>query len=410
LPAPPAAIGFFAVLNVDLDRFKPVNDIHGHGAGDEVLREVAARLGQVIRKSDTLARLGGDEFAAVIDCGAPGPTAADVAARIASRMIEACARPIAMVTKSIEIGATVGIAVAPADGTDAETLMRAADMAMYRAKAEERGSYCFFQHDMEIELRNRAAFEEDVRRAVLSQAIVPFYQPLMDLSENRLIGLEVLARWRHSQRGDVPPTEFIPVVEQLGLIGQLTYQLLKQACLDAREWPSDVTLSINVSPRHFSDPLLPVKFLAILNETDFPPSRLEVEITESALVVDPAGARAVLVALQDLGIKIALDDFGTGYSNLYHRELRFDKIKIDRSFVTAMESDPESAKIVHSVIALARNLGLPTVAEGVEQMETARMLIEDGAQYGQGFLFGRAMPAAEVDELFQTAAASSLRA
>jgi diguanylate cyclase (GGDEF)-like protein/PAS domain S-box-containing protein len=395
---------FFAVLIIDLDRFKPVNDIHGHPIGDEILREIASRFGSVVRKTDTLARVGGDEFAAIIDCGTIGELAGEAGAQLASRLVEKAEQPISIGDKTVDVGATIGIALCPNDGCDAETLLRAADMAMYRAKEGSRGTYCFFQRDMEIELRSRAALEDDVRRAVVGEQIVPFYQPLMNLTENRIVGFEILARWNDAKRGELSPELFIPVVERIGLISQLTYTLLRRACLDAREWPSDLSLSINVSPKHFGDPLLPVKFLAILSETDFPPKRLEVEITETALVTDPSGARAVLAALRDLGVTIALDDFGTGYSNLYHlRELRFDKIKIDRSFVMAMEADPESAKIVNSVIALARNLGLPTVAEGVEQRETLNLLVRDGAQYGQGHFFGKAMPAADIDRLLGVA-------
>jgi diguanylate cyclase (GGDEF)-like protein/PAS domain S-box-containing protein len=394
----------FAVLIIDLDRFKPVNDIHGHPIGDYVLREIAGRLAGIVRKSDTLARLGGDEFGAILECDTEDVTPADAAVRFASRLATVVQAPIIIGDKSIEVGATVGIAMCPDDGADPDKLLRAADMAMYRAKDEQRGTFCFFQRDMEVELRSRAKLENDVQRAVAEEHIRPHYQPLMKLAENRLVGFEILARWHHPDRGDVPPEEFIPVVERLGLLGKLTYSLLREACLVGRDWPSDIALSINVSAKHFSDPLLPVKFLAILSETGYPPTRLEVEITESALLTDPANARNVLSALQGLGIKISLDDFGTGYSNLYHlRELRFDKVKIDRSFVTTMGSDNERAKIVHSVIGLARNLGLPTVAEGIEQSETLDLLVQDGAEFGQGFLFGRAMAADAADRLVQSA-------
>jgi diguanylate cyclase (GGDEF)-like protein len=394
----------FAVLIIDLDRFKPVNDIHGHPIGDYVLREIAGRLAGIVRKSDTLARLGGDEFGAILECDTEDVTPADAAVRFASRLATVVQAPIIIGDKSIEVGATVGIAMCPDDGADPDKLLRAADMAMYRAKDEQRGTFCFFQRDMEVELRSRAKLEHDVQRAVAEEHIRPHFQPLMKLAENRLVGFEILARWHHPDRGDVPPEEFIPVVERLGLLGKFTYSLLREACLVGRDWPSDIALSINVSAKHFSDPLLPVKFLAILSETGYPPTRLEVEITESALLTDPANARTVLSALQGLGIKISLDDFGTGYSNLYHlRELRFDKVKIDRSFVTTMDSDNERAKIVHSVIGLARNLGLPTVAEGIEQSETLDLLVQDGAEFGQGFLFGRAMAADAADRLVQSA-------
>src|SRR5665213_1845826 len=222
----------------------------------------------------------------------------------------------------------------------------------------------------------------------------------MKLSENRLVGFEILARWHHSKRGDVEPDVFIPVVEKLGLIGEFTYSLLRRACVDARNWSPEITIALNVSPLHFTDPLLPVKMLAILSETGFPPKRLEIEVTESALVSDLPAARTALVALQDLGIKISLDDFGTGYSGLYNlRELHFDKIKIDRSFVLSMGTSVESAKIVHSILDLAKSLGLATIAEGIEHAQAVKQIMASGGEYGQGFYFGKAMPAAEADKL-----------
>ena len=389
----------YAVLIVDLDRFKPVNDVYGHAAGDDVLMEIATRLGGLTRKSDSVARLGGDEFGFILDCVMPEePTTAAVV--IAERIIASVEKPIKIGEQSVEVGASIGIAICPADGTDPETLLRAADMAMYRAKEEGRGAYRFFNQSMEQALRARVAMEEDVRRAVVMNAIQPHYQPLMHLAENRLVGFEILARWHHPVRGDVEPEVFIPIVEKLGLIAELTYFLLRRACLDAKGWPLEITIAINISPLHFADPLLPVKILAILSETDFPPKRLEVEVTETALVTDIKAARAALVALQGIGIKISLDDFGTGYSSLYNlQELHFDKIKIDRSFVLAMQSNPGSAKIVRSVIDLAKSLGLPTIAEGIEHRETMQEIMHSGGKYGQGFYFGKAMPAAKATQL-----------
>ncbi|MEO6394995.1 MAG: EAL domain-containing protein [Devosia sp.] len=396
--------GTYAVLSVDLDRFKPVNDIHGHAAGDTVLCEVASRLQGVVRESDTVARIGGDEFAVILEFGSSDDST-KAAADLAQRMIDRIREPIDGPEKRVVVGASIGIAICPTDGSDSETLLRAADMAMYRAKQDGRGGFCFFEQRMQIDLLAQAALEEDVRHAVANEEIQPYYQPLVKLDENRLAGFEVLARWRHPVRGNVPPDAFIPVAEKLGLIGQLTYSLLRRACLDARHWPEEMTIALNVSPTHFADPLLPVKFLAILSETDFPPTRLEVEITETALVSDLPMARAALRSLQGIGIKISLDDFGTGYSNLYHlRELQFDKIKIDRSFVTSMMNDPQRAKIVLSVLALAKSLGMTTIAEGVEHLQTMKELIQGGAEFGQGYYFGKAMPADAADKLVQEAA------
>ncbi len=389
----------FAVLGLDLDRFKPVNDVYGHQAGDDVLREVATRIGAVVRAGDMVARLGGDEFALIMHCNeGEEPTAA--AALLADRIIAGVGRPISIGPRFVDVGTSIGIAICPMDGTDPETLLRAADMAMYRAKERGRGTYSFFQRSMEDTLRARLALEEDVRSAVANEDIQPHYQPLMLLAEKRLVGFEILARWHHPTRGDIQPELFIPVVEKLGLIAEMTYSLLRRACLDARTWSPEITIALNVSPKHLGDPLLTAKILAILSETAFPPERLEVEITESALVGDLPSARAALVGLQELGIKISLDDFGTGYSNLYNlRELRFDKIKIDRSFVMSMETDVESAKIVRSVIDLAKSLGLPTIAEGIEHVQTMNQIVQSGGEYGQGYYFSKALPAAEAAEL-----------
>jgi diguanylate cyclase (GGDEF)-like protein/PAS domain S-box-containing protein len=390
----------YAILIIDLDRFKPINDIHGHHVGDDVLREIATRLGSVVRKGDTLARLGGDEFGVILDYIGPEEAPEAAAILLADRIIKLVNAPIRVGDRSVAVGASVGIAISPANGRDSDTLLRAADMAMYRAKEGGRSSYCFFEEGMEAALRARVALEDDVHEAVVKQDIHPYYQPLMKLSENRLVGFEILARWRHVTRGDVVPEAFIPVVEKLGLIGELTYSLLRRACLDARAWPPEITIALNVSPLHFADPLLPVRLLAILSETGFSPKRLEIEVTEAALVGDLPAARAILIALQDIGIKISLDDFGTGYSSLYNlRELRFDKIKIDRSFVLSMGTNVESAKIVRSILELAKSLGLPTIAEGIEDAQASKQIMQSGGEYGQGFYFGKAMPAEEADKL-----------
>ncbi len=392
--------GIYAAMVVDLDQFKPVNDIHGHPAGDAVLKEVAIRLGNIVDRAVTLARLGGDEFAVLLECDPKNGSPKDSASSLAQRIIERVQMPMEINGSRVRIGATVGIALCPLDGTDPEMLMRSADMAMYDAKQDNRGTFAFFKPTMEADVRARTALEDDVRKAVTEKEILPYYQPLIRLSDDRLVGFEILARWRHPERGPVPPDTFIPVVEKLDLIGDMTYALLERACVDARNWPWDISIALNISPRHFSDPYLPVKILAILSKTGFPPTRLELEITETALVADLPAARASLLALRSCGIKISLDDFGTGYSNLHHlRELRFDKIKIDRSFVLSMDDDRESSKIVRAVIDLAHSLGLPTIAEGIEHEGAMRDVKENGAEYGQGFHFGKAMPVAEANEL-----------
>jgi len=383
----------FAVMIVDLDRFKPVNDALGHAAGDEVLREVASRIRAVSSDRDTVARLGGDEFGIIVDCAARN-SPIEAASALANRIIASLSQPIAVGDHAVEVGASVGISVCPGDGTDSDTVLRAADLAMYRAKEDGRGAYHVFSKSMEDALKERFELERDVRRAVVNGEILPFYQPLMHLQENRLVGFEVLARWQHPTRGDIGPNVFIPIIEKLGLIGDLTYDLMRRACHDASDWPSDLTIALNVSPLHFSDPLLPIKLLAILSETGFPPHRLEIEVTESAFVSDFTAARTTLSALQDIGIKASLDDFGTGYSNLYSlRELHFDKIKIDRSFVQSMQNDKWSDKIVNSVIDLAKSLGVPVVAEGIEHLGEMDEIVKRGGEFGQGYYFGKAMPA-----------------
>jgi EAL domain-containing protein (putative c-di-GMP-specific phosphodiesterase class I) len=233
----------------------------------------------------------------------------------------------------------------------------------------------------------------------------------MLLAENKLVGFEILARWRHPTRGEVGPDVFIPIVEKLNLIGAMTYDLLRRACLDAQGWPPEITIALNISPLHLSDPLLPVKLMAVLSETNFPPRRLEIEVTETSLVADIDAARAALVALQNIGIKISLDDFGTGYSSLYNlRDLKFDKINIDRSFISTMQSNPNSAKIVGSVIDLAKSLGLPVIAEGIEHRQEIQEIIRRGGEFGQGYYFGKAISAAEAAVMAQGGSVSPRRA
>ena len=265
---------------------------------------------------------------------------------------------------------------------------------MYRAKRAGRGTFRFYEESMDKELRARAALEADVRQALASGDIAPHYQPLFELQTGSLVGFEVLARWTHLERGNIPPVEFIPVIEHLGLAADFTWSMLRRACLDAKTWPDHLQLSVNVSPVQLRDLTFPARLLGVLHETDFSPRRLEIEITETALMTDLETVKTVLVSLQNLGVKIALDDFGTGYSSLYHlRELKLDKIKIDRSFVKSIADNPESNKIVTAILGLARSLSLPTTAEGIEDSETVTRMLALGCDIGQGYFFGKAMPA-----------------
>lgn len=385
-----------AVLLIDLDKFKPVNDIHGHAAGDAVLREISRRLKSVVRRPEALARLGGDEFAVVIE----HPLGGDAPVRLAKRLIAAASQPIELGGVSIEIGATIGIAACPADGVDGQALLHAAGIALDRAKHEERGACRFFEPSMDTEIRTRAALEADMRRAISVGEIRPYFQPIVDLKKQSLLGFEVLARWRHPTKGLLPPDLFIPIAEDCGLSGDLTYALLRQACLEAVRWPDHLTLAVNVSPGQLKDRWLPQRILAILTQTGFPARRLEVEITENALVADIDAARAVLSSLQNLGIKISLDDFGTGYSSLYHlRELNFDKIKIDKSFVMTMRDSEESSKIVDAILGLSKSLGMTTTAEGIETVASLDRLTAMGCDFGQGYHFAKPLTAEEAGAL-----------
>jgi diguanylate cyclase (GGDEF)-like protein len=393
----------FAVLVLDLDGFKPVNDRYGHPAGDAVLVEVGRRLARHVRKDETVARLGGDEFVLVIE----QLDDADTPLRTAQRLVAAIAEPITLADATVQVGTSVGIAVYPADGEDGDALIRRADMALYRAKDAGRGQCRYFQESMDKEVHDRAQLEIDLRRAITLGQIVPYFQPLVDLATQRLTGFEVLSRWIHPERGLVSPVEFIPVAEDAGLIDALTLAVMRQALRDAQAWDSSLTIAVNIAPQQLKDESLGATLEAVLRECQFPPERLEIEITENALIGDLGLARRVLRDLKSRGIRVALDDFGTGYSSLSHlSELPFDKIKIDRSFIQSMDERPQSATIVNAVIALGRSLQLATTAEGIETEAHAQALSRLGCGSGQGFLYARPMPASEVPMLMQRMAAA----
>ena len=401
--------GSVALLLVDLDRFKPVNDLYGHAAGDAVLCQVAGRLHAAIREIDTVARLGGDEFALVAHClnHASGPHAGDAGAaddegedvaRLARRIVAALEQPFPLEngTLLVQVGCSIGVALAQAEDDDVEELLRHADLAMYRAKAEGRGRFCFFKAEMDVLVRKRAVLEAELRLAVANDELVPYFQPLVILDTGRVVSFEMLARWPHPTRGLVQPSEFIAVAEDSGLIGPLTENLLRRACRAAATWPEAISLAVNVSPVQLRDRALPGLIHKVLTETGLAPKRLEVELTESALVADFNLARDVMTELRSFGVRLALDDFGTGYSSLKHLQaLPFDKLKIDASFVQAMATNPDSRKIVAAVVGLGQSLGMLTVAEGVEGTDAAGVLRTLGCDLGQGFLFGQ--PMAEAD-------------
>ena len=395
--AEPAAQGH-AILLLDLDRFKFVNDAHGHPAGDEVLKLAADRLRGVTREGDLIARLGGDELALVLGHARGfAPSEHEVNA-IAARIVAIFANPFALGDgTSIQIGASVGIARINGAGASLVDLMHRADVALSRAKADGRNCFRAFEAGMDAEVRSRALLESDLRQAVADDAIVPFYQPLVDLGTGLPVGVEMLARWPHPTRGMVPPDAFIPLAEELGLIGNLTEHLLLRACRDIADWPPNIMLACNLSPLQLRDPGLPQAIRDVLATTGLPALRLELEVTESALVGDLDLARRSLAQLKALGVRLALDDFGTGYSSLRHLQtLPFDKIKIDRSFIAAMADDAESGKIVSAVVGLGHSLGLVTVAEGIETEEIAGLLRKLGCDIGQGWFYGRPGPADKI--------------
>ncbi|MFE1598276.1 putative bifunctional diguanylate cyclase/phosphodiesterase [Methylobacterium sp. ID0610] len=385
-----------AVLLIDIDRFKPVNDLYGHAAGDAVLCAIADRLRSLAPGHGLAARLGGDEFALLVRT----EVGSEVLARLAEQIIASIARPVEWAQVELKVGATIGISLISREDRDAHAIMHAADLAMYQGKKEGRGTFRFFQSAMDLELKERAQLEAELRTAIETGQIEPFYQPVVSLPHQDLVGVEVLARWRHPVRGLLAPDQFIPAAEETGMIADLSYRLLRRACLDAREWPSELRLAVNIAPQQFQDRWLAERILAILTETGFPPNRLEVEITETALVQDLEATRATLTSLQNLGVRIALDDFGTGYSSLYHlRELRFDKLKIDRSYVDSITMSDERAKLVDAIIKLGTSLGLTTTAEGIETVASVEWLSGQGCDYGQGYLFGAPMPKEAIDRM-----------
>lgn len=380
-------VSAFALMFIDLDRFKPINDVHGHAIGDELLQVIAQRLSIYLREDSFAARLGGDEFAVLLE----GPDGRDGAAVAARRVLHELSAPILINGLKLTVGASIGIAMCPEDGRGAADLLQRGDAAMLRAK-EDRGAYKFFDSSIDEELKSKAALETELRAAIPSGDIVPYFQPVLRLDNGELAGYEVLARWPHRDRGMISPTNFIPVAEEAGLVDAMFWVLLAQACNKALKAPGDFTLAVNISPSQVRDQWFPEKVLRTLRETGYPPQRLEIEVTETAMVGDIQRAKSSLLSLKNQGVKIALDDFGTGYSSLFLlRALPIDKLKIDRSFVSTLTTDRENATIVGALVGLGRALGLQVVAEGVEDEATAKALRAMGCEFAQGFLFGAAI-------------------
>jgi len=389
-----------AVLCLDLDYFKNVNDSLGHPIGDALLRSVADRLRGAVREGDTVARLGGDEFA-IVQLGAEQPRGATT---LAERIIEMVGQPYEIDGHQVVIGTSVGIAVAPADGEDAEPLMKNADMALYRSKVDGRGRYHFFKPEMDAAMQARRALELDLRKALKAGEFEVHYQPIINLETREVSCCEALLRWRHPERGMVLPGEFIPLAEEIGLIVPLGEWVLRQACLDAVGWPGDVRVAVNVSAVQFKTARLTDTVIKALANSGLPPSRLELEITEGVLLIEHGATLDILHQLHGLGVKIAMDDFGTGYSSLsYLRSFPFDKIKIDQSFVRNMSEDESSLAIVRAVTGLSSSLGIVTTAEGVETIEQLESIRAEGCTEVQGFLVSAARPAGELATFIATA-------
>ena len=397
----------FALLILDLDRFKQVNDTLGHGMGDTLLRRVAHRLQRAVREDDLVARLGGDEFAIL----KAGETDLPAIQTLAERVIDLLARPFLIDGHILNIGTSIGIALAPSDGDCSELLMGNADLALYGAKEEGRGRYRMFEASMNARIQARRSLELDLRRALVRQEFALHYQPQVDARTGCYDGAEALIRWYHPERGVVSPIEFIPLAEETGLIGALGEWVLRTACAEALTWPEHLSVAVNLSPVQFRDTRLAATIRNILAETRFPPARLELEITEGSLLQDEQRTLAILRELRALGIRISMDDFGTGYSSLsYLRRFPFDKIKIDQSFVRRTPEDKDSAAIVRAITMLGASLGMKTTAEGVETDAQSSFIAEQGCDQLQGYLISRPVTAEQVKRLFGTAWPTALRA
>ncbi len=389
-----------AIMCLDLDNFKGVNDTLGHPAGDKVLTIMAARIRQCLRPNDTAARLGGDEFAIVVP-DIPHPSFAEA---LAWRILTSLAEPLMVDGQSVFSGASIGITLSGTDGRDGDTLLRNADLALYRAKSEGRGAFRFFEEEMDASAQRRRALQADLRRAVHSQELVLHYQPLVTVNTGEISAFEALVRWNHPTIGLIPPDEFIGLAEESGSILPLGEWVLRRACTDAMQWPGNVKVAVNLSPAQFRSRDLFEVIRSILTETGLAAYRLQLEITESLLLRDSDANLATLHRLKGLGVEISMDDFGTGYSSLSNlRSFPFDKIKIDRSFVSEM-NNPGSAAIINAVLCLGQDLGMQTTVEGVETYEQLQSLCALGCSEVQGFLYSRPLANVGVVDLLNNGA------
>ncbi|NJO34779.1 MAG: EAL domain-containing protein [Rhodospirillales bacterium] len=389
----------FALLYLDLDHFKDVNDTLGHPVGDGLLQAVAQRLKQIVRNDSIAARLGGDEFAILIR----SVISTDQPEAVAKRLVAALAHPYDIYGQTITIGVSIGIALSPHDATDPDLLLKAADMALYAAKAAGRSTYKFFHGSMAEQVRVRREVEIDLRQAIDKQELELHYQPLLNLATHSISGFEALMRWRHPVRGLVAPADFIPIAEDTGLIVPLGAWAIRTACLEAMNWPRTCKISVNVSSIQFKSGSLVATVRDILAETGLPAGRLELEITETTLLNDSETTFGILRELRELGVKVSLDDFGTGYSSLsYLRTIPLNGIKIDRSFVKDLGKGPGGDVIISSVIDIAKTMAMTTTAEGVETAEQLKLLTTLGCHEAQGFLISKPIPGQQVLDLINS--------
>ena len=393
--------GNFGVFSLDLDHFKSVNDTLGHQIGDKLLQAVAERMRGCIRETDTVARLGGDEFAILqAKFGSPADATA-----LAARLIKAVSAPYQLGGHQVSVGTSIGIAIAPGDGIDPNQIMKNADLALYRSKADGGGKYRFFEAQMDARMQERHALELDLRNAIANGEFTLNYQPIVNIKTGKVSACEALIRWQQPERGWVPPLEFIPIAEETGLIVPIGEWVLNQACADAIEWPDDLTVAVNVSPIQFKNANFIDTVKTALEKSGLPANRLELEITELVLMQDDKAALILLRKLKDLGVTIAMDDFGTGYSSLgYLRSFPFDKIKIDQSFIRDLSKNKDSLAILRAVVGLGRSLNIVTTAEGVETQKQLEILRAEGCTEAQGYFFSQPRSAAEAKELLTSLA------
>ncbi len=386
----------FAVLAIDLDRFKQVNDTLGHAIGDALLGKVAERLQTTMKPGDALARLGGDEFAVLLS----GPEASETTT-LARRIVDLVGRAYVIDGHLINIGASVGVAQAPADGDKADLLLKQADLALYRAKLDGRDTFRFYKPEMTARMEARRQLEIDLRKALAMREFELVYQPQMNLGSDQLVGCEALIRWIHPTRGTVSPTDFIPLAEEIGLIVAIGEWVVRTACQEAVRWPGDLSVAVNLSPAQFKSKKLVDTVASALATSGLAPQRLELEITEGVLLQENDANLETLHALRNLGLRISMDDFGTGYSSLsYLRAFPFDKIKIDRSFVSGKAAEGDSMAIIRAIASLGASFGMTTVAEGVETAEQMQRIREEGCTDVQGYLISRPISATDIGRLF----------